>query len=102
MISAHSTHVSSSSSKGTTLLNYFNIGRDYLSFVVDRSTVKQGLFTPGTLLEIKHPDALLKGDISHALLLAWNFAEEIMNQQQLFINKGGKFILPLPTVQVLS
>lgn len=88
------------SAKGTTLLNYFGIGKQYLDFVVDRSTVKQGLFTPGTQIQIRSPQSLLTEKSTHALLLVWNFAEEIMLQQLDFTNNGGKFILPLPIVRI--
>lgn len=89
------------SAKGTTLLNYFDIGKKELQFVVDRSTVKQGLFTPGKHLEILSPSNLNDKKITHALLLSWNFSEEILKQQKDFIAGGGKFILPLPEVQIL-
>ena len=87
------------SAKGTTLLNFFNIG-DYIEFVVDKSAVKQGLYTPGTHLEIKKPEAIYQEGINFALLLAWNFAKEIMDQQKAFIDRGGKFIIPLPEVKI--
>ena len=90
------------SAKGTTLLNYFDITKDTIDFVVDRSVVKQGLYTPGTYLEIKTPQALVESEITHALLLSWNFAEEIMAQQKDFIAGGGKFIIPLPNVKIIS
>lgn len=86
------------SAKGTTLLNYFNIGH-YLGFIVDKSSAKQLKFTPGTAIKVDSPDRLLKEDVSHALLLAWNFADEILEQQKDFVQKGGKFILPLPEVK---
>ncbi len=89
------------SAKGTTLLNYFRIGKELIDFVVDRSLVKQGLYTPGTQLEILCPSQLVERNITHALLLTWNFAKEIIKQQQDFIGKGGKFILPLPEVKVM-
>ena len=87
------------SAKGTTLLNYFGIGTDFLNFVVDRSAAKQGKLTPGTQLEILAPPEMLEAD--YAILLAWNFADEIIQQQKDFINKGGKFIVPLPEVKIL-
>ncbi len=87
------------SAKGTTLLNYFNIGEE-LDFVVDRSTAKQGLYTPGTGLPIKKPECLNNAENTYALLLAWNFATEIIEQQSKFIKSGGKFIIPLPKVEV--
>lgn len=89
------------SAKGTTLLNYFGINKNYLDFVVDRSPVKHGLFTPGTNLEIKPPSAFIAQSISHALLLVWNFADEIIEQQKEFINGNGKFIFPLPEIKVV-
>jgi 2-polyprenyl-3-methyl-5-hydroxy-6-metoxy-1,4-benzoquinol methylase len=87
------------SAKGTTLLNYFGIGTDFLNFVVDRSAAKRGKLTPGTQLEILAPPAMLEAD--YAILLAWNFADEIIQQQENFINMGGKFIVPLPEVKIL-
>ena len=88
------------SAKGTTLLNYFGVGSDLLDFVVDRSPAKQGKLTPGKQLEIRDPAALEHAD--YAVLLAWNFADEIVRQQNDFVRGGGKFILPLPDVRVIA
>lgn len=90
------------SAKGTTLLNYFNVEKDTIDFVVDRSPFKCGKYTPGTQLAILPPSHLLEENVTHALMLTWNFSEEIMAQQKDFIDKGGKFIIPLPTVAVVS
>ena len=84
------------SAKGATLLNYCRIGRETIDFVVDRSTVKQGLYTPGTHLLVKSPDALLAERPDHVLLLTWNFADEILDQQSAYRERGGKFIIPVP------
>ena len=89
------------SAKGATLLNTLGIGRDTLDFMVDRSTVKQGMFTPGTMLEILPPEALLERQPDYTLLLTWNFADEILQQQTDYRGKGGKFILPIPSVKVV-
>jgi hypothetical protein len=88
------------SAKGSTLLNAFGIGSDLLDFVVDRSTVKQGRYTPGTHLKIYHPDHLLAARPDYCLLLTWNFAEEILEQQAGYRQRGGKFIIPIPDVKV--
>lgn len=89
------------SAKGTTLLNYFNIGH-YLDFIVDRSPAKHSKFSPGTCIKVTTTDTLLKENVSWALLLAWNFSNEIIQQQKEFIDRGGKFIIPLPKVREVS
>ena len=89
------------SAKGATLLNTFGIGRQFLDFVVDRSTVKQGHFTPGSHLEICPPAVLIVRRPDFLLLLVWNFTEEVLRQQQAFRDAGGKFIIPIPTVSIV-
>ncbi len=89
------------SAKSTTLLNYFQIGAETLDYVVDRSTVKQGYYTPGTHLLIRPPEALLKDQPDYVLLLAWNFADEILMQQSEYRLHGGKFITPIPELRVV-
>ena len=89
------------SAKGSTLLNYFGIGKETLDFVVDRSTVKQGYYTPGTHLEIHAPEKLLEAMPDYVLLLTWNFADEILEQQSEYRKQGGRFIVPIPSVKVV-
>jgi SAM-dependent methyltransferase len=88
------------SAKGSTLLNYFEIGPETLDFVVDRSTVKQGLYTPGTRLKICDPAKLVEEQPDYCLLLTWNFADEVLQQQAEYRKQGGKFIIPIPDVRV--
>jgi SAM-dependent methyltransferase len=90
------------SAKGSTLLNYCGIGSETLDFVVDRSTFKQGLFTPGTHLPILPPAHLLEVLPDYVLLLTWNFATEILEQQSEFFARGGRFIVPVPTPAVVG
>lgn len=89
------------SAKGTTLLNYCGLGRETLDYVVDRSSVKQGLYTPGTHLKIHAPEKLLADMPDYVLLLTWNFADEILEQQSEYRERGGRFIVPVPEVKVI-
>ena len=82
--------------KGATLLNAFGIGADVLDFVADRSEHKQGLYMPGVRLPIVAPERLLEAMPDDVLLLAWNFADEILEQQEEYRRRGGRFILPIP------
>jgi SAM-dependent methyltransferase len=89
------------SAKGSTLLNYVGLEPGTLEFVADRSTVKQGKLTPGTHLPILPPEALVEKGVDCALLLTWNFADEIMGQQEEFRRRGGHFVVPIPSVRVV-
>src|SRR5882724_1101429 len=84
------------SAKGSTLLNFFGLGREVLDFAADRSTYKQGRLTPGTHIPIVAPAGLLEKMPDYTLLLTWNFADEILTQQKTYRDKGGKFIIPIP------
>jgi SAM-dependent methyltransferase len=87
--------------KGSTLLNYFGIGKDTLDFVADRSTYKQGRYMAGVHVPIVAPSELLARQPDACLLLTWNFAEEILAQQSEYRKKGGKFIIPIPEVRTV-
>ena len=89
------------SAKGSTLLNFFGVGTETLEFVADRSTYKQGRLTPGTHIPIVAPEELLKRKPDYTLLLTWNFADEILEQQQAYRDAGGKFIVPIPKVKIV-
>jgi SAM-dependent methyltransferase len=97
----HSIAAYGASAKGATLLNFFGLGRDVLDFVADRSRVKQGKLTPGLHLPILPPDALVQSRPDYCLLLTWNFADEILEQQAAYRDGGGKFVVPIPQVRIV-
>ena len=87
--------------KGAMLINYVGIGTGLLDFVVDRNTHKQGRYMPGQHIPIFPCETLVSEQPDYCLLLAWNFADEIMNQQAEYIRRGGRFIVPVPTPRII-
>ncbi len=83
--------------KGATMLNAVGLGTDLVSFVVDRNHHKHGLLMPGTHQPILPPEALTERRPDVVVLLAWNFADEIIGQQQEYLATGGRFLHPVPT-----
>lgn len=87
--------------KGNTLLSFLEIGPDMIEYIMDRSPLKQGRYTPGMHIPIVAPERLLEDQPDFVLLLAWNFAEEIMEQQAEYRRRGGRFIIPIPEPKVV-
>jgi SAM-dependent methyltransferase len=88
------------SAKGSTLLNYVGTAAQSLEFIADRSTYKQGRLSPGLHVPVVPAEELAARAPDYAVLLVWNFAEEVMAQQQAFRAKGGRFVIPLPELRV--
>jgi len=91
----------SAPAKGMTLLNYCRIGNDWLDVVTEKSKLKIGRYTPGMHIPVVSDDYLLEKQPDYALLLAWNFAEEIMKNLDEFRKRGGKFIIPIPMPKII-
>lgn len=91
----------SAPAKGNVLLNYFGIGKNYLDFIVDKSEAKQGLYTPGTHLLVCPPEKIYQEKPDYLLILAWNLKDEIIEQLKDFHDSGGKFIIPIPKVEII-
>jgi 2-polyprenyl-3-methyl-5-hydroxy-6-metoxy-1,4-benzoquinol methylase len=87
--------------KGNTLLNYCGIRSDFIDYTVDRSPHKQGQFLPGSHIPIYHPDKIRETKPDYVLILPWNLKDEIMEQMKYIRGWEGKFIVPIPEVQVL-
>jgi SAM-dependent methyltransferase len=87
--------------KGSTMLNYLGVGTEILDFVVDRNTWKQGKYMPGVHVPIRPVEALLAEQPDYVLILAWNFTDEILAQQEEYRRAGGRFIRPVPHPEIL-
>jgi len=87
--------------KGSTLLNYFGIGRDHIDYVVDQSPYKQGRYMSGNHLPIVPPDRIKQTQPDYVLILPWNLKNEIIEQMSLIRQWNGKFIIPIPKVAIV-
>jgi SAM-dependent methyltransferase len=87
--------------KATTLMNYCGIDQRHLDYVVDKNAFKQGRYMGGNHLEIVAPERLAQQPPDYLMILAWNFADEIMREQQSFKDRGGKFIVPIPDPRII-
>jgi len=90
------------SAKGNTLLQYCHLGPDQILYVADNTPFKQGRFTPGTWIPVVKPETIQEQHPDYLLLLAWNFAQEIVAKNRDYIAAGGKFIVPIPKVALLD
>ena len=87
--------------KATTLMYHFDIGPEIISYIIDDSKWKQGLYTPGMHIPIVSKNHLKEQKPDYILILAWNFASSIIKNNKDFHSKGGKFIIPLPKLKVI-
>ncbi len=87
--------------KGMTLLNYNKLNNDIIEFVTEVSKLKLNKYCPGTDLKIVDDNKLIANKIDYALILPWNFKNEIMKNLKDFKKSGGRFIIPLPKIQII-
>jgi hypothetical protein len=88
--------------KGVTLLNYCGVSTDFLDYTVDINPAKQGHFLPGVGIPIHSPDIISETKPDYVLILPWNLRNEVVSQRSYIRSWGGKFVVPIPTVQVLE
>ena len=89
-------------SKSTTIINYCGIAPDLVEYISDTTPVKQGKFSPGLHIPVRSYDEFVANYPEYALLFAWNHADEIMAQEEKFSRAGGKWVVYIPSVQVLG
>ncbi|MBX7114269.1 MAG: class I SAM-dependent methyltransferase [Myxococcaceae bacterium] len=87
--------------KGNVLLNYCNLGPKSLAYLADATPAKQGLFNPGMHIPIQSPEHFRADKPDYAVLLAWNHQVEILEKEKAWRAQGGKFIIPVPDVDVV-
>ena len=87
--------------KGNTLLNYYGIGPDILSYLTDTTTLKQGLYSPGMHIPIIAPEHLRADTPDYILLLAWNFKDAILAKESELRRRGVKFIVTMPRLEIV-
>lgn len=87
--------------KGNTLLNFCKIGTDILEYVIDTTPLKQGRYTPGMHIPVYSENRFHGDRPDYALLLAWNYADEILKKEAAYRERGGKFVLPIPQPAIL-
>lgn len=92
----------SAPAKGMTLINYAKIDKDIVDFATEKSKIKIGLYTPGGNIPVLKDKELVTKKIDYAVLLAWNFSREIIKNNLSFLKKGGKFIIPIPKIKIIS
>ncbi len=87
--------------KGNTLLNFCGIGKESIEYIVEDNPLKQGTFAPGTHIPVVSPKMLDDKKPDFIMILAWNFAEEILKKTKKYADMGIKFIIPLPEPRIV-
>ena len=90
------------SGKGQALMQFCGIDQSLIDKVYDKSSLKNGKFTPGTNIKINLPNKINKKNVDYLLLLSWNIKSEVLKQEKNFLKKGGKFIIPFPEPKIIK
>lgn len=88
--------------KGTIMLNFLDLNSRAIEYAVDKNIHKQGKYMPGVRVRIDDPDVLKSDKPDYVMILPWNFRDEIIRQRQDYLDAGGKFIVPIPNLEVIS
>jgi hypothetical protein len=88
------------STKGNVLLQYLKLSQADLPFILEINDEKRGHVTPGTNIPIKLEDEVDLSDIDYLVVFPWHFRDGIIEKEKAFIESGGKFIFPLPNMEI--
>jgi len=89
-------------SKSTTVTNYCGITPAHVEFISDTTPIKQGKLSPGAHLPVRPYEEFVRAYPDYALLFAWNHGDEIREKEQCFVSGGGRWIVYVPDVKVVS
>ena len=90
-----------SPAKASTLLNYCDLGADIIAFTVDRNPLKVGRYVPGVHIPILAVERVLVEQPGYLMILPWNLEAEIRAQEQVYADRGGRFIVPIPRPRIV-
>ena len=90
------------SGKGQALMEFCKMDNKLIDYVFDKSKLKQKKFTPGTNIKILDPKLISRKKIDFLIILSWNIKDEIIEQENSFLKKGGKFIIPFPKPRIIN
>lgn len=88
--------------KGTIMLNFLGLNERSIEYVVDKNVHKQGKYLPGVRLPIAEPSRLMEDRPDYVVILPWNFRDEIVRQQSEFLSSGGRFVVPIPNLEIIE
>lgn len=83
-------------------MNYCGVGKDFIDYAVDKNPVKQGRLLPGTRIPVCAPDLIFRTKPDYLLILPWNIKDEVMLQMAGIRDWGGRFVVPIPCVEVIA
>jgi len=88
--------------KGTIMLNFLDLNARAIEYAVDKNVHKQGKYMPGVRVRIDDPAKLMADKPDYVMILPWNFRDEIIRQQQAFLAAGGRFVVPIPDLEIVE
>jgi len=87
--------------KGNTFLNYSGVKTDLLPYIFDAAIAKQGKYMPGSHIPIHPPSALIEDPPDYLVILPWNIAAEVRQQNARLVEMGTKFVTAVPKLEII-